>query len=562
MKKEINLKLEKLINKYTKKVKGISVVLTNQENNIFEYCPGVIDDKSTPNNPSKMYSIGSNTKLLTAVSVFQLIDQNKLDLDEDIKVYIPEFEVQSHQPFDKITTRQLLMHRSGIQGDDYRLFFDETKTQKDDLLPAIKETYLCTTPGSMYAYSNLAYGLLGILIERLSGESYVDYVQKHIFNPLNLSMMILPTIEEREKHRGTISDGFDKKRKVNKNDLTTLISAGCSTYASTTDMAKFLRFFLNPKKQTILSKESMRKLLDTPPAGMYLKGERGHGLGSSHNFITYPNKKVGSLVGHGGATSYHFSIFQTIPKQGIGIAVMSNTEGSLAAIMKITRSVLTEYLQSIDIMIDPIEIPEAKILTTDLSKYEDSIITSGFKIPITLSKNGSLIAKIRLLKVKVLIGDDGLFRLQPKGIARLPFLSKPLRKMTVFRKEDNGLKVYYLKQFNENSYVINAIGSSQTKIENTERFRYLVGKYKRVTPFESKKNFAKTAKISVTDTEVIIKISLEGVTSNIYLNPVSKNCFINQGYGRLALSTILVNQESSDIFITLFGITMKKINKE
>ena len=237
---------------------GNCIIYGNKENEIF------LDDIGTTNNPNKKFSIGSNTKLLTAIAIFQLLDKGLLDLDENIKEYIPEFEVQSHKPYDKISIRQILMHRSGLQGDNFHLVFDESKTQRDDLLPAIKESFLCSKPGTMYAYSNFGYGLFGIIIERVSKETYVDYLQKHIFDPLELGIKILPTVKDRMNHKDEISLGFNKKRKVVKEDLTTLLAAGCSTYASLHDMANLLRFFLNPKKQVILSDSSMKQLLDTP----------------------------------------------------------------------------------------------------------------------------------------------------------------------------------------------------------------------------------------------------------------------------------------------------------
>lgn len=166
---------------YQKKIKGVSVVLTGKEETIFEYCTGVVDDVDTPNDRNKMFSIGSNTKLFTAIAIFQLVDQGKLDLDQDVRTYVKDFEVKSHQPLDTITIRNLLMHRSGLQGDDYSLFLNEQKIQEKDLLPALKGTYLCSKPDTMYAYSNLAYGLLGIVIERVSNETYTNYIQNHIF---------------------------------------------------------------------------------------------------------------------------------------------------------------------------------------------------------------------------------------------------------------------------------------------------------------------------------------------------------------------------------------------
>ena len=109
MKQHIVETLQKYIDSQTKKVKGISVIVTTKDKTIFEYASGIVDGEKTPNDVSRMFSIGSNTKLLTAIAIFQLVDKKLLDIDEDIKTYIPEFEVQSLEEYDKITVRQILM---------------------------------------------------------------------------------------------------------------------------------------------------------------------------------------------------------------------------------------------------------------------------------------------------------------------------------------------------------------------------------------------------------------------------------------------------------------------
>lgn len=559
MKEETINNLKKYIDKITKKIKGVSIVLTSKEKNIFEYCTGIVDDIGTTNNPNRMFSIGSNTKLLTAIAIFQLVDNGLLDLDENIKEYIPEFEVQSHKPYDKISIRHILMHRSGLQESDYRLFYDESKTQRDDLLPVIKESFLCSKPGTMYAYSNLGYGLLGIIIERVSEETYIDYLQEHIFDPLELGMKILPTVKDRMNHKDEISLGFNKKRKVVKEDLTTLLAAGSSTYASLYDMANLLRFFLNPKKQVILSDSSMKQLLDTPPEGMYLMGEFGHGLGTIHNAINYYNKEVGLSIGHGGGTLYHFSVFQMIPKQGIGIAIMSNTEDSSGIISMIERKVLSEYLKSIDIKLDQKPSVEHSFITEHLKKYEDTIIQFGTKIPIKLNKNGILETKITFLKAQVFIDENNEYHLKPKGIAKIPLFSETIKNVSLIRKETDLDIVYYGKQYYKHSYVHAALGASKKSVENTQRFKHLQGTYKRTTELKGNEEFSKKAKINITDNEVIFKIKLESTSLELYLYPISSNLFIIQGYGRFALSTVSIKEESKSVYVSLFGITMKKI---
>lgn len=559
MKEETVNNLRKYIDKITKKTKGVSIVLTSKEKNIFEYCTGIVDDIGTTNNPNKMFSIGSNTKLLTAIAIFQLVDKSLLDLDENIKQYIPEFEVQSHKPYDKISIRQILMHRSGLQEGVYRLFFDESKTQRDDLLPAIKESFLCAKPGTMHAYSNLGYALLGIVIERVSKETYIEYLQKHIFDPLELGIKILPTVKDRMNHKEKISFGFNKKRKMVKEDTTTLLAAGSSTYASLHDMANLLRFFLNPKKQGILSDSSMKQLLDTPPEGMFLLGEIGHGLGTIHSAINYYNKEVGLSVGHGGATFYHFSVFQMIPKQGIGIAIMSNTKGSNGINDMIVRKVLSEYLKSIDIKLDEKPSKDHAFITEDLKKYEDTIMGYGFKVPIKLNKKGMLEAKLNFLKATVLIDENNEYHLKPKGITKIPLFSKKIKDLSLIRKDNNLDAVYYSKQYYKYSYVISVLGASKKFIDNTQKFKHLQGKYKRITELKGKEKLFKSAKINITDNEININIKDGGMTLKLYLYPISDNLFVIQGYGRFALSTVSVKKELNNVYVSLFGITMKKI---
>jgi CubicO group peptidase (beta-lactamase class C family) len=483
-----------------------------------------------------------------------------LDLETDIKKYVPEFEVQSLEPYDKITIRQLLMHRSGLQGDDYRLFFDETKTQKDDLLPVLKESYLCSTPGTVYAYSNLAYGLLGIIIERLSETSFIDYVQENIFNPLELGMKILPTLELKEQHLNRISLGFTKKGKVKKTDLTTLISAGCSTYATPEDMAKFLRYFLNVETQTLLSKESMDLFLESAPDGMYLEGERSHQLGMAQNPIYYPDEVVGKTIGHGGATLYHMSTFILFPKLGIGLSVMCNTQDSNPIITKIGCKIIELYAESNELELTPINRAFSNPSKQPSSTYIDNIMVAmaGIKVPIRINKKGQLHAKLNILKAQVMVDDQDTYHLQPKGIAKLPMFKKALVNQRIIRKQVGSKNIYYLQTLNKYSYGLSMIGSSQLYIEDLNPYKELEGKYKQITTLPSDSNFTPSITITVKDKEIKAKMKIEGGSQTLILYPIKKDLFYNQGYGRHAHTKIPITRKENELFITVYGLTYQK----
>ena len=87
MDKNIEKSLIKIIDKLSKKIKGASVAITNRNETVFEYYYGIIDDKETQNNKTKMMMIASNTKIITAIAIMQLVEVGKLQLDDDIHHY-------------------------------------------------------------------------------------------------------------------------------------------------------------------------------------------------------------------------------------------------------------------------------------------------------------------------------------------------------------------------------------------------------------------------------------------------------------------------------------------
>jgi len=113
-------------------------------------------------------------------------------LEGDIRKHIPEFEVRSYFEYEEITIKNLLMHRSGLVSDLFNLIFDKTRDYHK-VISELRETYLTAKPGKMFSYSNVGYTVLGIIIERVSGLSYTEYIQKEIAKPLGIHVLFLLT---------------------------------------------------------------------------------------------------------------------------------------------------------------------------------------------------------------------------------------------------------------------------------------------------------------------------------------------------------------------------------
>jgi CubicO group peptidase (beta-lactamase class C family) len=135
--------------------------------------------------PESVFRVGSMTKFFTATAILMLEEQGRLSLDDDITQYLPDYPTHG----EKITIRHLVAHTSGIW--DYLNLPKMQEGWHDDITPQglinlFKDKPLEFKPGDGFAYSNSNYILLGVIIEKVSGQSYQDFVQEKIFTPAGM----------------------------------------------------------------------------------------------------------------------------------------------------------------------------------------------------------------------------------------------------------------------------------------------------------------------------------------------------------------------------------------
>jgi CubicO group peptidase (beta-lactamase class C family) len=137
-----------------------------------------------------LFRVASITKTFTATALVQLRDQGKLRLDDPLVAHIPEFAAVENPfgPIEDVTLRRVASHSSGLMGepplDHWSTLRFPTRAAWLAALPRVR---VAIPPGSAFKYSNLGYTLLGEVIERLSGQPYVEYMQASIFEPLGLT---------------------------------------------------------------------------------------------------------------------------------------------------------------------------------------------------------------------------------------------------------------------------------------------------------------------------------------------------------------------------------------
>jgi len=140
--------------------------------------------------PQTPFFIGSLTKSVTALAVMQLVEAGKVELDAPVQRYLPWFRVADPKASAQMTVRHLLNQTSGLPesaGEAEMADFDDRPGATERQVRALASLKLARPVGSACQYSNMNYNSLGLIIEAASGQSYADYVQEHIFAPLDMN---------------------------------------------------------------------------------------------------------------------------------------------------------------------------------------------------------------------------------------------------------------------------------------------------------------------------------------------------------------------------------------
>lgn len=161
--------------------------ISDGKKTFFDQCRGLAERRfNVPVGQQTKFHIGSMNKMFTAVAIAQLIESGKLSWDDTLAQRVPEYPDQ--EAAQKITVWQLLHHTSGL-GDFLvpELYQQREKfVQPADYLDLIARQPKVGEPGGEWSYSNAGYMLLGRIIENVSGESYFDYIQRHVFAPAGM----------------------------------------------------------------------------------------------------------------------------------------------------------------------------------------------------------------------------------------------------------------------------------------------------------------------------------------------------------------------------------------
>ena len=332
--------LEAKVDEYVKnhlageKIPGISVAVMREGKIILAKGYGLANvEHNVPVKPETVFQSGSVGKAFTVVAIMMLVDEGKLKLDDEIKKYLTDAPPE----WDRITVRHLLQHTSGMGGYPDNFDFRQDRSE-DEIYQFIRATPLAFELGDKRGYSNLGFVTLGILIHKVTGKFYADFLKERIFTPLGMTTARIISEADIIPNRAAgyrIVDGELKNQEWVAPTLNT--TADGALYLSVLDMAKF-EAALHAKK--LLSPASYD--------AMWKKVVTNDGVAQPWGFSWHIKDVNGkSIVGHSGGWQGFTANFDRYPEKDLAVMAFTNRRGANPE--AITKGVMTIFAPELSI---------------------------------------------------------------------------------------------------------------------------------------------------------------------------------------------------------------------
>lgn len=380
-----------------------------------------------------LYGIGSTSKMFTTAAIMKLVDEGKVKLDEPVITYLPDFEMADAR-YRKITVRMLLNHSSGLMGSNLNNGFlagdRKNREAYTSLLADLKTQRLKAEPGAFSVYCNDGFTLAEMIVERVSGQSFTDYIHENVIEPLGMAHTYTPLDAFDEKEIARAYDVVNPQQELPA-EMTHVIGTG-GIYSTAEDLCRFGQIFTGESK--ILSENSRKATMEKE----YLRGQWlpdrantvGYGLGWDAVALTPFDTYGIKAVCKGGDTLQMHAQLIVLPEQKMSAAVLTSGGSSLYNSMVATQLILEELKKNGEIAqilpSAPIELAPVKPLDQDFSAYEGKYAGSGILYRVYFDGDGNLNltnAYDLTAQEKLVYIGDGKFR-DKTGISQYSFLKQ------------------------------------------------------------------------------------------------------------------------------------------
>jgi CubicO group peptidase (beta-lactamase class C family) len=317
---------------------GFSAAIIAGDSIIWKNSFGYADKaNNVPMTENTTVNIASVTKTFTALSIMQLHENNKININQPLQKYFTLFKPKTnHIDLNLVTPKNVIMHCSGIQNDIFKNAEFNTG-EYTDIVDYINDTYLMYPPGVVSLYSNSGYNILGHTIKYLTKNDYKDYVKTHILNPLDMNNTGF--ITDSLKNRTKI---YSKGNEVPEYALRDIASGGI--YSSIADMSKYAIALIaayKGKDSTIIKQKTIQQMFSLQNDKLLIETNK-KGLG----WFMFKNDSALAVFHSGSAGIAHAKLL-IIPEKEIAIIALTNSSEGNHLAEKLCFNALGYYQLSV-----------------------------------------------------------------------------------------------------------------------------------------------------------------------------------------------------------------------
>jgi len=538
-------------------VVGLSIAVVDDQKTVWAQGFGYADLKNKkPATPETVYRIGSISKLFTVMAAMQLAEQGKINIDQPLKSYLPEFSVKTRFPdADPITLRSIMTHHSGLpSGVSKGMWASEPPAT---LLYRLKDEYAAYPPNYVLSYSNAAMALLGLMIERVSETDFSAYMEKSILTGIGMqqsSFKLQPEIE------GLLSKGYKNSSEADRVPLRD-IAAG-SMYSNVVDLSRFIQMVFAKGRvdnHQILRPATIDEMLRPQNERVALDFDKRIGLGWFLNYARFKNLKI---AGHDGGTPFFRTSLMIVPEKKIGVVVLTNSAEGARIHRKIGKEALKLALEAKtgisvvdnDIRIDPPDkAASEQMLQSFVGKY-----AALNRLGAVERKNKMLDASFESYKFRLIPSSNGKFGVERYILGIFPLKkigNLELPKIQVRRTDFAGRELMAVHYDNRHWFSADKINPMPLPA----KWEKALGKYQIKNPDK----YSTPEDIRLSKKEGVLEISYNNPLwypgrGKRYLYPISETEAVTTGIGRYSGETMRIIDIDGEKGLTVWGYKMKK----
>lgn len=288
-------------------------------------------EQSIPVNTDTIFNIGSISKIYCSTAIMLLVDDGKVDLDEYVINYLPEFEMADPR-YKDITVRMLLNHTSGLPGTTSanNFGFELNPEVYSDTLENLSHSHLKYQPGEMAIYCNDGFTLAEMIVNRISGQKYIDFLKKRVFRLLSLNNTgVSVGMVQGKPVAAYYQPGTGKKEPLQA--VSILAAGGLSSTAE--DLCRFVDSF-SGKGEQILSTAALKEMKKAQPSlfdDKLINSAVSFGLGWDVTDLPKYQAQGIKIIGKSGGTPNYTSMVFSAPDHSVTVAVIESGVHSSAA---------------------------------------------------------------------------------------------------------------------------------------------------------------------------------------------------------------------------------------